>query len=178
MSAGCTTLGIKNLVRQAIYDTVHVHPAHCFICPIGNIGKVNIVHTEHPQTLETAAVLLLIAVEDSGELFTGDSQFFLTDEGIIPLINGIAGEEVQFFLDLNELYPDAELHENCGFRVNTTNFTEAARWTSCPDSVGVYIRSEFIDSTSNTEQTALQRERALEVLHNIATNNIINPIEK
>lgn len=114
----------------------------------------------------------------SGELFTGDSQFFLTDEGIIPLINGIASEEVQFFLDLNELYPDAELHENCGFRVNTTNFTEAARWTSCPDSVGVYIRSEFIDSTSNTEQTALQRERALEVLNNIATNNIINPIEK
>lgn len=114
----------------------------------------------------------------SSELFTGDSQLYLTDRGIIPLIKEIADDEdIEFFRDLSEAYPDAALYENCGLQVNTTSFTEVARWTSCPDTVGIYVRSEFADMTGNAEDAKIQRERALEVLNNIANNNIINPIE-
>ncbi len=112
----------------------------------------------------------------SSEVITGDSQLFLTDEGIVEIIAEMANnDDLQFFLDLSEKYPDAPLYDGVGYQLNTTDFTEAARWESCPDMVGLYVRGEYKDMTGNTENAKLQRERALEVLNNIATGNIVNP---
>lgn len=114
----------------------------------------------------------------TSELFTGDGQLYLTDEGIMPLINEVANNEVDFFIDFTDSYPDATLYEGRGLQLNTTTFTEAARWTSCPDMVGIYIRNEFVDMTGNTEDAKIQRERAKEVFNNIATGNIVNPAKE
>ena len=112
----------------------------------------------------------------SAEVITGDSQLFLADEGIVAKITEMANDnEIQFFMDFSEKYPDADLYENVGLQLNTTEFNEFARWESCPDMVGLYVRGEYKDMTGNDEDAKLQRERALEVYHNIATGNVVNP---
>lgn len=114
----------------------------------------------------------------SSELFTGDAQLYLTDEGIMELIAELADGKIEFFVDLSEKYPTDALHdEGYGYQVNTTSFTEAARWSTCPDTVGIYIRDEFDNMTGDPEKINEQRNRALEVLDNIANNKIINPAD-
>lgn len=127
----------------------------------------------------------------SSELMAGDSQMYLTDTGIIPLINSIAtngtseagtDEEedahllVQFFCDMSEEYPDAVLYDGCGLQLNTTGFIREARWKSCPDTVGLYIREEFSSNmTGNDDDAKEQRRRAKIVYDNIVNNNVVNP---
>lgn len=111
----------------------------------------------------------------SSEVFTGDSQMYITDQGIIELMNEMANGEVQFFVDFSEQYPDAVLYENQGLQVNTSEFAKEARWTSCPDIVGIYVRDEFKNMTGNDDGAKEQRRRALEVFNNIVTGNIVNP---
>ena len=112
----------------------------------------------------------------SSEVITGDSQLYLTDEGIVKVIAEMANDdELQYFLDLSEEYPDAALYDGMGLQLNTTGFVHAARWQSCPDMVGLYVRGEYKDMTGNTENAKIQRERALEVFNNIATGNVVNP---
>lgn len=127
----------------------------------------------------------------SSELMAGDSQLYLTDTGIIPLINSIAtngtseagtDEEedahllVQFFSDMSEEYPDAVLYDGCGLQLNTTGFIREARWKSCPDAVGLYIREEFTSNmTGNDDDAKEQRRRAKIVYDNIVNNNVVNP---
>ena len=127
----------------------------------------------------------------SSELMAGDSQMYLTDTGIIPLINSIAtngtseagtDEEedahllVQFFSDMSEEYPYAVLYDGCGLQLNTTSFIKEARWKSCPDTVGLYIREEFSSNmTGNDDDAKEQRRRAKIVYDNIVNNNVVNP---
>mgnify|MGYP000471089983 CR=1 FL=1 len=125
----------------------------------------------------------------SAELFSGDSQLYLTDEGIITLINRIAasgeteeaaaeeadGQIIQFFTDFSGEYPDAVLYDGCGLQLNTTGFVDEARWKSCPDTVGLYLRDTFENMMGNNEKTAEQRERARIVYENIINGNVVNP---
>ena len=125
----------------------------------------------------------------SAELFSGDSQLYLTDEGIITLINRIAasgeteeaaaeeadGQIIQFFTDFSGEYPEAVLYDGCGLQLNTTGFVDEARWKSCPDTVGLYLRDTFENMMGNNEKTAEQRERARIVYENIINGNVVNP---
>lgn len=111
----------------------------------------------------------------NAELFTGDAQMFLADDGILEKIYEIAEGEIELFIDFSEQYPDETFYEGQGLQLNTTDFTESAKWTSCPDMVGLYIRGEFDGMTGNAEDIKEQRERALEVYNNIITGNIVNP---
>lgn len=126
----------------------------------------------------------------TSELMAGDSQLYLTDTGIIALINEIAsdgteeaadtGEDpeliLQFFTDFTEEYPDAVLYAGCGLQLNTTGFTDEARWKSCPDTVGLYLREEFSSNmTGNDKDAKEQRCRAEIVYENIISGNVINP---
>lgn len=128
----------------------------------------------------------------SAELFSGSSQLYLTDEGIISKINTFAAstshsygetvEEVpadrltlQFFTDYTEKYPNAVLFADCGVQVKDTALAEEARWKSCPDSVGIYVREEFRNMTGNSSEAVEQRRRANIVLDNIMNSNIVNP---
>ena len=133
----------------------------------------------------------------SAELYTGNSQLYLTDRQIIRLINEVtdasdnyteeaateeisATEEVplhtQFFRDFTEQYPDATLYQGCGLQLNTTGFTDQARWKSCPDTVGLYLRDEFsMDMTGNGDKAQEQRRRAGIVYDNIVSGNLVNP---
>ncbi len=125
----------------------------------------------------------------SSELYTGDSQLYLTDEGIIRLINQIAisgteeaetAEEdpeqaVQFFAVLSDEFPEAQFYQGCGLQLNTTGFVEQARWKSCPDTVGLYLRDVFQNMTGNDEEAVEQRRRARIVYENIINGNVVNP---
>lgn len=133
----------------------------------------------------------------SAELYTGNSQLYLTDRQIIRLINEVtdasdnyteeaateevsATEEVplhtQFFRDFTEQYPDATLYQGCGLQLNTTGFIDQARWKSCPDTVGLYLRDEFsMDMTGNGDKAQEQRRRAGIVYDNIVSGNLVNP---
>lgn len=109
------------------------------------------------------------------EVITGDSQMYVADSGILDTIANLANGEIEFFVDFSEEYPDASLCENVGLQLNTTDFTEYARWDSCPDMVGVYVRAEFENMVGNSEESQEQRRRALEVFKNIAEGNVVNP---
>lgn len=129
------------------------------------------------------------------ELFTGDSQLYISDRQIIRLINTVtdassnvtteASEEPstaevplhsEFFRDLTELYPDAALYQNVGLQLNTTGMMDQMRWSSCPDDIGIYLRNEFaVDMTGNSDHAREQRRRAEIVLDNIVNNNLVNP---
>ena len=130
----------------------------------------------------------------SAELFTGDSQLFLSDRQIINLINSYTdtsdniAEEIteesataevpmhsEFFRDLSEEFPDAVLYQNVGVQLNSTGFTDQAKWKSCPDTIGLYLRNEFqTDMTGNGDRAKEQRRRAEIVLDNIVNNNVVN----
>ena len=112
----------------------------------------------------------------SAELHTGDSQLYLTDVGMLDKIAELGkSEDIRFFLMLAEDYPDAAFYKEQGLQLNTTGFEEQARWTSCPDEVGLYVRGDFVDMTGNKEDIAEQRRRARIVLENIINGNIVNP---
>ena len=125
----------------------------------------------------------------SAELFSGDSQLYLTDKGIIKLINEVATsgtaeaeteeedpeQVIQFFAIMSDDYPDAQFYKDCGLQLNTTGFTEQARWKSCPDEVGLYLREEFHNMTGNDEDAVEQRRRAKIVYENIINDNVVNP---
>ncbi len=124
----------------------------------------------------------------SAELFSGDSQLYLTDQGIIKIINEVASSEdeaasdeedpdqkIQFFAVFSDEFPDASLYKGCGLQLNTTGFTEEARWKSCPDEVGLYLRDEFENMTGNGDDAIEQRRRARIVYENIINDNVVNP---
>lgn len=125
----------------------------------------------------------------SAELFSGDSQLYLTDTGIIKLINDVATsgtaeaeteeqdpeQAIQFFAVLSDEYPDKQFYKGCGLQLNTTGFTDQARWKSCPDIVGLYLREEFHNMTGNDDDAVEQRRRAQIVLENIINDNLVNP---
>ena len=112
------------------------------------------------------------------ELFTGDAQLFLADDGILETINGIADGEIEFFIDFSEKYPDETFYMGQGLQANTTSFKDAALWQSCSDIVGFYVRDEFDGMTGDPDEIKEQRSRALEVFNNIVTGNIVNPPEE
>ncbi|MGN1339508.1 MAG: hypothetical protein ACI4WS_04390 [Oscillospiraceae bacterium] len=125
----------------------------------------------------------------SAELFSGDSQLYLTDTGIIALINEVAttgtaeaeteeadpDQVILFFAEKADDHPDAQFYKDCGLQLNTTGFTEQARWKSCPDEVGLYLRAEFHNMTGNDEDAVEQRRRAKIVYENIINDNVVNP---
>lgn len=111
----------------------------------------------------------------SSEILTGDSQFMVCDDGIIAVINDFANEEVQFFRDFSDEYPDAVFNKGDGLQYNSTDLMEATRWASCPDSVGVYVRDIYANMTGNDDDAKEQRRRALEVFDNIVNGKVINP---
>lgn len=67
------------------------------------------------------------------------------------------------------------LYDGCGLQLNTTGFVDEARWKSCPDTVGLYLRDTFENMMGNNEKTAEQRERARIVYENIINGNVVNP---
>lgn len=111
----------------------------------------------------------------SAEMNTGDSQFFIADTGVMDKVYQMLDGEGEFFVDLTEIYPDAVLHEGKGLQLNTTGFIDEARWKSCPDMVGIYVRDVFAHMTGNNAENDEQRERALIVLDNIVKGNVVNP---
>lgn len=109
------------------------------------------------------------------EIITGDSQMYLTDSGILETLANIGSGEIEFFADFSEEYPDAVLYEGVGLQLNTTDFIDYARWQSCPDIVGLYVRAEFENMIGNSEDSQEQRRRALVVFQNIVEGNVVNP---
>lgn len=111
------------------------------------------------------------------QLYGGDCQMFLCDDGILDIINEIAEGEFEFFYDFSEEYPDTDFTDGNGLQLNTTEFTDLARWSTCPDFVSVYVRGVFEDMTANDKEDQQQRERALEVFGNILNGNAVNSDE-
>lgn len=112
----------------------------------------------------------------TSEIATGDSQMYIADTGIVAIMNEIGKGEIQYFQPLSEQYTNAEFcDDGQGLRLNSTGFTELARWASCPDKVAVYVRGEYKDMTGNGDDAQEQRDRAMTVFDNIINGNIVNP---
>lgn len=111
----------------------------------------------------------------SAEIITGDSQLYICDTGIMDLLSHTEAEGVEFFIKLAQEYPDSVFNDEKGLRLNTTQWKTEARWETCPDIVGLYVRDEFEDMTGNGKAAKEQRERALIVLDNIIKGNVVNP---
>lgn len=111
------------------------------------------------------------------EIITGDSQLYIADVGILEKIANLADGEIQFFEDMSAQYPDAAFNEGSGLQLNATGFSEQARWQSCPDIVGLYVRAEYDNMVGNDDNAKEQRRRANIVFGNIAEGNIVNPAE-
>lgn len=112
----------------------------------------------------------------SVELFGGESQLWLCDYGVIEELYS-AYEKIDFFMDFSEEYPDAVLIDEEGLVLNSTEITEYARWSTCPDNIAVYVRDVFENMTGNGRQAQEQRERALIVYRNLAEGNVVNADE-
>lgn len=110
------------------------------------------------------------------ELFGGESQLWLCDYGVIEELYS-AYEKIDFFMDFSEEYPDAVLIDEEGLVLNSTEITEYARWSTCPDNIAVYVRDVFENMTGNGRQAQEQRERALIVYRNLAEGNVVNADE-
>lgn len=111
----------------------------------------------------------------TSEIATGDSQMYIGDTGVADMMYEMGKGKVQYFQLLSEQYPDATFSDGQGLQLNTTEFIDLARWSSCPDKVCVYVRGEYENMTANSEEAKEQRRRANEVLDNIINGNIINP---
>ena len=111
------------------------------------------------------------------ELFGGESQMWLCDYGVIEELYS-AYEEIDFFVDFTGEYPDADFIDGEGLALNTTDFTEYARWSTCPDDIAVYVRDDFENMTGNGKQAQIQRERALIVFRNLAAGNAVSAEEQ
>lgn len=109
------------------------------------------------------------------QILSGESQMFITDVGILDEIYEAANGEIQFFRDFTEEYPDAEFYEGVGLQLNTTGWIDEARWASCPDILGLYVRDEYTDMTGKSIGSEEQRRRALIIIDNIINGNIVNP---
>lgn len=110
----------------------------------------------------------------SAELSTGDSQLFICDDGIIAKIDAM-NDEIQFFELFTEKYPDNTRNDGECIQLNTTALKEDARWSTCPDTIGLYVRGEYEHMLGNNKEAKEQRRRANEVIENIMTGNVINP---
>ena len=98
---------------------------------------------------------------------------WLCDYGVIEELYS-AYEKIDFFVDFSGEYPDAKLIDDRGLVLNDTDFTEYARWSTCPDDVAVYVREVFENMTGNSKQAQEQRERALTVYRNLASGIVVN----
>lgn len=112
----------------------------------------------------------------SSELYMGESQMFIGDEGFWEYLYGNEdGLDVQIFEDLSEYFPEDELYRKTGLHINSTDLHKDARWDTCPDSINIFLRCEFDTATGNKKNAQEQRERAHIVFQNIVEGNVVNP---
>ncbi len=112
----------------------------------------------------------------SSELYLGESQMFIGDEGFWEYLYGNEDAlDVQIFEDLSEYFPEDELYQKTGLHINSTNLHKDARWDTCPDSINIFLRCEFETATGNQKHAAEQRDRAHTVFRNIIEGNVVNP---
>ena len=111
----------------------------------------------------------------SAEVTVGDGQMILADEGIIQVFEDMGGEDLRYFILLANEYSDITMCEGQGLQINKTAFVEDARWSTCPDNVGIFVRDEVEDMMGNDDNAKEQRRRATIVMENIASGNVVNP---
>lgn len=112
----------------------------------------------------------------SSELYMGESQMFIGDEGLWQYLYGSEeGLDVQIFEDLSEYFPEDELYQNVGLHFNATDLNIDARWDTCPDSINIFLRCEFATATGSKKHAEEQRERVRIVMQNIIEGNVVNP---
>ncbi|MDE7361999.1 MAG: hypothetical protein K2N38_08715 [Oscillospiraceae bacterium] len=113
----------------------------------------------------------------SSEVYTGDSQIFIGDEGLWRQLYEADGLKEDLFEDLSGYFSDSELFNGVGLHINTTELHKKARWDTCPDTINIYLRREYPSASGNQKHADEQRERAHIVLRNIIEGNIVNPPE-
>ena len=112
----------------------------------------------------------------SMEMSTGDGQLIIGEESMWERLV----EQNRFgsgvFMDLTEEYPGCDLYKNKGIYVKDTPLDEAANWKDCPENVVMVVRAPLENGAEDSKEITEQRERALTVVHNIMTDNKVNPV--
>lgn len=111
----------------------------------------------------------------SSEIYMGESQIFIGDEGFWRQLYEEDGLEVDLFEDLSEYFPEEALFKNVGLHINTTSLAKDARWDTCSDKINIYMRRGYASATGSKKHAEEQRERSRIVLRNILEGNVVNP---
>jgi len=111
----------------------------------------------------------------SAEVYTGDSQMYIADEGFWKQMYEAEGLEEELFVDFSEYFSEEDLFNGVGLHINATNLNKDARWDTCSDKINFYLRCEYPSATGNQKDADEQRERAQIVLRNIIEGNVVNP---
>lgn len=111
----------------------------------------------------------------SSEMYTGDSQMFIADEGFWHQLYDADGLEDELFEDLSDSFTEDRLFNRVGLHLNATELHKQARWDTCPDIINIYLRREYPSASGDQKHAEEQRERAHTVFRNIIEGNIVNP---
>lgn len=144
-------------------------------------GKVNVTVNYIDRTSEkiVSQYEQAQAQKLTAEFMSAISQFIISDEKFIDWVCGDPNENElnpkNIFLDQTGICSEDMLFNDCGVRMNRTEFANEARWKNCPDNVIILVRDELNNGSGNVKTNARNRERAQTVLQNILDNNIVNP---
>lgn len=111
----------------------------------------------------------------SAEVYTGDSQMYIADEGFWEQMYEAEGLEEELFVDFSGYFSEEDLFKGVGLHINATDLHKDARWDTCSDKINLYLRCEYPSATGNQKEADEQRKRAQTVLRNIVDGNVVNP---
>lgn len=116
------------------------------------------------------------SIKFTSEIFSGDSQLFIADEGLwAALFDNETAASPDFFEDFSDRLPEDVLFNSSGIRLNSTELCRDARWDTCPDMINVFFRAEYANVVGNEKRASEQRKRAQTVLQNLLSGTVVNP---
>ena len=114
------------------------------------------------------------------ELSLGEGQMLIGNRAMLDWIKGEDEKPEQYFVNLQERYPDAaNIVDNCYYQVKGTTFADALNYeVSCPEDLYIVIIRKYEGFTGSDETASECRQRALEIMDNIVTNTVVTVVEQ
>lgn len=114
------------------------------------------------------------------ELSLGEGQMLIGNREMLDWIKGEDDDSEEYFINLRERYPDSEnIVDNCYYQIKGTTFSDALNYEiSCPEDLYIVIIRKYEGFTGSDETASKCRERALEIMDNIVSNNVVTVIEE
>ena len=156
----------KEISSNVTYKSQEIQQAFELYCP--DFDDNGYVHVElFPVDLSEnadAQYSMANVSKVTSELMYGEAQMFVVDTAGA---NAITNDDLSQFVDLSELYPDADCIEGCFLHIKDSGFAVNAQYyEACPDDLYIAVK-KVSESAQNSERAIPAQKKALEVLDNI-----------